>query len=294
VSEAIEERPEAARSIHPGAVLRHGRESRGLSVEDVAQALKLTPRQVVAIEREEFDALPGNTFARGFLRNYARFLQLDPAPLISALERLIEHADVDLSPLSNAAGTMPSGLSSRSVPKVVWLFLLIAVVALVAVVYLDRFRPQAAPSETGSVAAAVPAAEPPPAAADKAASQSSPIPAAAPVAVAPEASPPAAPAEAPTAPAAVVASAAAPASAQTIAHRLTFSFANESWVQVRDGDGRVILSNNHLAGSSRVVEGRPPFSLIVGNAPGVTLTYDDRPIDLKPHTVSTVARLKLD
>jgi cytoskeleton protein RodZ len=302
VSEAIEERAEtAARSIHPGAMLRQGRESRGLSVDDVAQALKLTPKQVAAIESEEFDILPGNTFARGFVRNYARFLQLDPAPLMAALERQLAHAEVDLSPVSNAGGTMPTGFASRGVPKAVWLFLAIAVVALVLVVYLDRLRPQPAPAETGSVAAAVPAAPALPAA-EKPAGEppGEPAPAAAAVPVAPavQAVPvvpaaviPAAPEEPPAARAAPDAQT---APAEQTMRRLAFSFARESWVQVRDGSGKVILSNTHAAGSTRVVEGVPPFSLIIGNAPGVTLSYDERAVDLKPHTTSTVARLKLD
>jgi cytoskeleton protein RodZ len=293
VSEAIEERAEtAARSIHPGAMLRQGRESRGLSVDDVAQALKLTPKQVAAIESEEFDILPGNTFARGFVRNYARFLQLDPAPLMAALERQLAHAEVDLSPVSNAGGTMPTGFASRGVPRAVWLFLAIAVVALVLVVYLDRLRPQPAPAETDSVAAAVPAAPALPVA-EKPAGEppGEPAPAAGAVAVVPAAVIPASPEEPPAASAAVEAQA---APAEQAMRRLAFSFARESWVQVRDGSGKVILSNSHAAGSTRVVEGVPPFSLIIGNAPGVTLSYDERPVDLKPHTASTVARLKLD
>ena len=293
MSEAIEERAEtAARSIHPGAMLRQGRESRGLSVDDVAQALKLTPKQVAAIESEEFDILPGNTFARGFVRNYARFLQLDPAPLMAALERQLAHAEVDLSPVSNAGGTMPTGFASRGVPRAVWLFLAIAVVALVLVVYLDRLRPQPAPAETDSVAAAVPAAPALPVA-EKPAGEppGEPAPAAGAVAVVPAAVIPASPEEPPTASAAVEAQA---APAEQAMRRLAFSFARESWVQVRDGSGKVILSNSHAAGSTRVVEGVPPFSLIIGNAPGVTLSYDERPVDLKPHTASTVARLKLD
>ncbi len=275
MSEAIDERAETARSIHPGAMLRQGRESRGLSVDDVAQALKLTPKQVAAIESEEFDILPGNTFARGFVRNYARFLQLDPALLMAALERQLAHAEVDLSLVSNAGGTMPTGFASRGVPKAVWLFLAIAVAALVLVVYLDRLRPQPAPAETGSVG------EPP----------GEPVPAAPATPVVPAVVIPAAPAEAPADPA----SADVPsAPAEQAMRRLAFSFARESWVQVRDGSGKVILSNSHAAGSTRIVEGVPPFSLIIGNAPGVTLSYDERPVDLKPHTASTVARLKLD
>ncbi|HWS14051.1 MAG TPA: DUF4115 domain-containing protein, partial [Rhodocyclaceae bacterium] len=111
------------------------------------------------------------------------------------------------------------------------------------------------------------------------------------VAVVPAAVIPASPEEPPAASAAVEAQA---APAEQAMRRLAFSFARESWVQVRDGSGKVILSNSHAAGSTRVVEGVPPFSLIIGNAPGVTLSYDERPVDLKPHTASTVARLKLD
>jgi cytoskeleton protein RodZ len=305
VSEVIEDQAATARSIHPGAMLRQGRESRGLSVDDVAQALKLTPKQVVAIESEEFDILPGNTFARGFVRNYARFLQFDPAPLMAALERQLAHAEVDLSPVSNAGGTMPTGFASRGVPKVVWMFLLIAIAALVAVVYLDRLRPQTAPTEAASGAAAVAPAPPAPAVAETASGEAATkdqAGAAAAVPVVPAQVIPAAPSEVPApasavAPAAQPAPAAAPADSAAAAQamrRLEFSFARESWVQVRDGSGKVLLSNNNPAGSSRVVDGVPPFSLIVGNAPAVTLTYDDRPVDLKPHTASTVARLKLD
>jgi cytoskeleton protein RodZ len=293
VSEAIEDRAETARSIHPGAMLRQGRESRGLSVDDVAQALKLTPKQVAAIESEEFDILPGNTFARGFVRNYARFLQFDPAPLMAALERQLAHAEVDLSPVSNAGGTMPTGFASRGVPRAVWLFLAIAVAALVLVVYLDRLRPQPAPAETDGVAAAVPAAALAPPATENPAGEppGEPVPAAGAVPVVPAAVIPAAPAEPPAAPVAAEAQA---APAEQAMRRLAFSFARDSWVQVRDGSGKVILSNIHAAGSTRTVEGVPPFSLIIGNAPGVTLSYDERPVDLKPHTASTVARLKLD
>ena len=67
-----------------GAQLRAYRESAQLTVDDVAHHLKLARRQVLAIENDEFDALPGPTFVRGFIRNYARLLRVDPAPLLEA------------------------------------------------------------------------------------------------------------------------------------------------------------------------------------------------------------------
>ena len=63
------------------------REAAGLSLDQVAQQLKLAPRQVKALEDENFGELPGRTFSRGFVRNYARLLNLDPEDLLLALAR---------------------------------------------------------------------------------------------------------------------------------------------------------------------------------------------------------------
>ena len=65
-----------------GAQLRATREAFGLSLEEVAQQLKLAPRQVIALEDEDFAQLPGRTFVRGFVRNYARLLNLDGDQLL--------------------------------------------------------------------------------------------------------------------------------------------------------------------------------------------------------------------
>ena len=60
-----------------GEQLRLAREARGLEVADIAQTLKLGPRQVEALEAGDWKGLPGNTFIRGFVRNYARLVQID-------------------------------------------------------------------------------------------------------------------------------------------------------------------------------------------------------------------------
>ena len=109
----------------PGAVLRAAREARGESVSEVAFALKLNPRQIAALEADNFSALPGMAFVRGFLRNYARYLGLDPAPLLAGVERLAGQGDVDLSPIRNADGELPIGgsapkLGAASPGALVW------------------------------------------------------------------------------------------------------------------------------------------------------------------------------
>ena len=67
-----------------GTRLRLAREAAGLTLDDVAQQLKLARRQVVALESDDVNALPGPTFVRGFIRNYARLLKIDAVPLIEA------------------------------------------------------------------------------------------------------------------------------------------------------------------------------------------------------------------
>ena len=68
-----------------GATLRAAREMHGLSIDDVAQQLKLAPRQVQALEDDEYGKLPGRTFVRGFVRNYARFIGLDADDVVALL-----------------------------------------------------------------------------------------------------------------------------------------------------------------------------------------------------------------
>lgn len=58
----------------------------GLSVEQVADQLKLAARQVVAIEQGDYDALPNRAVTRGFIRAYAKAMRLDPAPLVAMVE----------------------------------------------------------------------------------------------------------------------------------------------------------------------------------------------------------------
>jgi len=70
--------------------LRAARKARLLEEIDVAQALKLGPRQVEALENGDWQGLPGQTFIRGFVRNYARLIQIDSAPLMLQLDSVLQ------------------------------------------------------------------------------------------------------------------------------------------------------------------------------------------------------------
>ena len=316
----------AAAPSSPGAQLRHAREARGESVHEVAFALKLSPRQVDALERDDFDALPGMAFLRGFMRNYARHVGLDAAPLLDAVQRMAGQGSPDLSPIRNADGDLPSGGSRRSGSFPAGLVVLVLLVLLAVGWYFDWFRtgtsPSAetvvepapafapAPSQAIEPQSAIQMTPPQPAAVDPAEDAPDQVPSGTAAAdgesatAAPDAAMDAAvettPAgEAAAAPAAdsVAASPAAPAAAPAAtaagSGQLSFRFGADSWVEVRDASGTILHSGTNRAGSTRSVQGTAPFTLVVGNAANVTLEQDGKAVDLAAHVRGSVARLTL-
>jgi cytoskeleton protein RodZ len=81
---AHEESP-APTPTAPGAWLAAAREARGLTIDQVASQLNFAPRQVLALEADDYAALPGMVIVRGFLRSYAKLLKVDPTPLLALL-----------------------------------------------------------------------------------------------------------------------------------------------------------------------------------------------------------------
>lgn len=299
---AIPVEPAAAASV--GDILRRAREARRESLGDVAYALKLTSRQVEAMETERFDLLPGPAFVRGFLRNYARYLGIDSAALLASLAKNAAAMPVELAPLSNAEGVMPTGRAARSVrlPAALVAGGLLAVI--VAGWFFDWFQmPDAEPTsveltqseERDATLLPAPLEPPSPAAAPAVAPPlSSPAAGAAEGAVANEVPPQtpavAAPGAAPVSVPGDNAATTGPAALPGVEH-LVFRFAGESWLEVRDATGAIIFSGLNAAGSTRTIQGRPPFGLVVGNAHKVTTEFRGQPLDLVPHIRVGVAKL---
>ncbi|MDR3220388.1 MAG: helix-turn-helix domain-containing protein, partial [Candidatus Accumulibacter sp.] len=74
-------------AVDVGKRLRLAREARGVAIGEAATALKLSPHQVKAMEANDWFQLP-RSVTRGFVRNYARYLELDAEPLMQALGRV--------------------------------------------------------------------------------------------------------------------------------------------------------------------------------------------------------------
>jgi cytoskeleton protein RodZ len=270
-----------------GAELAAARQALGLAVGDVAQQLKFAPRQIEALEQERFGALPGPTIARGMLRNYARLLKLDADALLERLSERLEAPDSDRL-AARFKQPVPFSNSTRRSTLAYGAMSLLILGAVGALAY-EWQQERSSARQLAFVAAAKAPLEPraapeqPPEPAAPAA-QKSPTPAPVAKAVVP---PPAEPV-----PAAETRPVSAPAPAAGV-HRIVVSCEQECWIEVKDGLERQLVSSLNPAGTERVVRGRAPFDLVIGNAQHVRVTYDGRPIDLQPHTRVEVARFTL-
>jgi cytoskeleton protein RodZ len=259
-----------------GRELAAAREARGLALADVAQQLKFAPRQLEALEQENIEALPGHTITRGMVRNYARLLKLDAEPLVQRISRRFEMPDSNRLAQRYHEAVPFSDRGRRS--TLVYLGMSLGVLALVAgVAYQWHHERSVATKALPSVASFEPTPEAEPA----------------PVVLQEKVSIVAAPVEPPAAPVAPVAPklVSDPVVPKAGPPRLVVRTHADAWIEIRDSLDRMLVASLNPAGSERVVGGRPPYSLVIGNAANVRVTYGDKPIDLAPHTRHDVARL---
>lgn len=94
-----------------GRALSEARLERNLSIEQVAEYTRISPRFLVALEREEFYELPAPVYVRGFLRSYANFLGLDPEPL---LQELVAIGGPEMAPPESYAPARPAARAGSS------------------------------------------------------------------------------------------------------------------------------------------------------------------------------------
>jgi cytoskeleton protein RodZ len=80
-------RQAGGRTHNPGASLQVGREAKGLSTAEAAASLRLPEKILIHLEAGRFENLPGDTFARGYVRSYARLLGLDANQLVLEYDR---------------------------------------------------------------------------------------------------------------------------------------------------------------------------------------------------------------
>lgn len=307
--------PDSPPPLPLGQLLAAERERQGLSRADAAQRLHMSAWQVEALEKGDYERLPKGTFLRGFVRNYTRMLGLNAGAALDALAHARPEGAAPgiVVPTQNIRFDPIGQRMSQPYVKATLLAGIVVAFGSAAMYWWLNVRPE------------------PPAA--RIASKTQPAqPAPHNLAVAPMQAPePVQPREAPRVeePAKAETGKRAPDKAQAIqgapANRLESTrpvkppdivnagivpvqsqralpgsrtvklrFRNSSWVEIRERGGKVILSKLSEPGSEAEVSGRPPLTVVLGNAPGVTVLYEDREFPLEPHTKVAVARFTLE
>lgn len=279
-ADAAAETATGTASLRPGRALAEARAARNLTLAEVAQQLKLSATQVEALEADAYDRLPGPVFVRGFVRNYARLLELDAEVLVSQLE--LPHA----SPPASAAIPLSRNIPFPERGRTNWMpYALVLALVVGAVVLFEAFF-SSPPEAVISVVTPQPAAGPvvtQPAVPVKEPVAPQPAPQVEVVTAAAVSEPVAPPAPAPV-----------PVKLQAGMAELHFVFETDSWVEIRDRNDRILFSQLNPVGGEHRMQGRPPLSLVIGNAKGVRLNYNGQPFDLAPHTRVEVARFTLE
>ena len=314
----------AATRVNPGETLRQARENNGWTLAEVALKLNLTASSLSNLETGAFDKLPGHTFARGYIRAYAKLLGMDQASLVREFD-LYTGTDANGSNVHSLGRIEEPVRVSHTILRIVSLLLLIAVIGGGFIWWQDqtsmrakdlvglapehvevegadgttRIHPIDEPEDQAVAEAAVEGQAP--VATESAPEQSATTalalpsaPAAAPLtpAATPLTQPAPAPAvAAPVAPAvAPVTPAAAPAAG---AGKVSVQYTADCWTQVTDATGKVLFGGLKRKGENLEVSGKSPLTLRLGYARGAQVTYNGQSVDVAPFTSGETARLKL-
>lgn len=275
--------------------LKSLRETAGLSIEDMAQRLRISVAQVTAIEAMDFAALPGPPYVQGFLRNYCRIVGTDPAPYLSVVAARGSSGSVNLRDDPRILGRFDDGGGQDSIlttRRMLIATVLVAVVTALFLAWLDRA--QWWPMVTGWFGAGGAAQVTAPIVTSDTSSSSSNTPArSAPVPVAA----PIAPTSAPVAglPASAVSSVPVATSVRAAPgeRAMRLSFRGDAWVEVLDGAGATISSQLNKAGSELALTGKPPLKITIGSARDVSLAVDGKNYDLSSSVRDNVARVNV-
>jgi len=266
----------AKESDTAGARLARARARAGLTIDQVADKLRLDRSTIVALEADDHRSIGAAVFVRGFLRRFATLVGESPAD-IEAL--YAQRPDAVLRPDLSRTG-MHRIESAAHGPKLGLVPAIIAALVLGvigAVWWAMRAKPQSYTMTT-----------------EEHTQTSVVTPAAAPVAVVPVAAATSKPPEAPAAATGAGAEPAVAAPASQTRRALELVFSGESWVEVYDARGYRLFFGFGHAGTTQALNGVPPFRFVLGNVPGVAVSLAGAGVSLPEAPPGARVRFTLD
>ena len=301
----------------PGQTLREAREARSMSVAEVAQELKISRQAVERLEQGQYDSLPGDTFARGYIRSYARLMGMDPARLALAFDRE-RGIEVRERSVSSIARVEPPSRSGR---RLMWWSSVLIIVALVlsALWWYETSQPTFGPlpgleeldseallddvevdaitlpesiaEQTDGVPADLMPVEPAPAEVE---AESGAAPTNADETTTAQEAATQSAEDTPDADAAAADAAPMELAAPASSAGLELSVAADCWVQVSAADGRVLHSALMRAGQTLELPPSGALDLVIGDRSAVTaIRFQGHSVTLPPQGRSGVVRMRL-
>ena len=324
VASSAADTPGQGMSVTAGALLRDAREAAGLHIAALAVALKVPVAKLEALEADNFSALPDMVFVRALASSVCRTLKIDPQAVLALLPQgegpRLSAGDVGLNaPVKGFAGRSSAapfkGAGSRSFVWAVGLLLIGAALMMFLPRGLDADlsallkQPETTtkiPMPTGNVAQEISVAV----GAEQRVPSAAPAPAPAPAPAAAAAGAAAAgvgvelPAGESIKPAGIAShpivlpsvEASAPSSAPAAdapSGVLAFKARSESWIQVRDAAGALVLQRNLAPNELVSVSGVLPLAVVIGRADATEVFVRGKPYDIGPVSRENVARFEV-
>lgn len=302
-------------SIEAGTLLKNKRESLGMSQKQVADRLRLRISVIEDIENNRFESQQVATFTRGYLRSYAKFVGLDEKVVLTALEQTADAQpqEQEIEMQSFSRKTKDEKHNSR-IMLLTWVIGLV-IIGISAAWWWQNQQENSLTKEVtdSSVEAPQPTAQE---LADIDLMTAEELIASTPEEVASTNEGVAELTEAPVEqgadplltetenttsvdseePVAVIEAVEEEQPAPVVPEGmtlLTMKFKADCWIQVKDTNGKTLVSGTHKPGQDVELTGKAPFKVILGAPEGVTMTFASEPVDLSGYTSGKVARFTL-
>lgn len=266
-------------SLTAGTILRQARQAQGLHIVALAASIKVTPRKLEALESDRYEELLDATFTRALAQAVCRALKIDPEPVLSRLPNAGAHGLDRVAANPNTPFREPAARTDLPVgawlsKPAVWGPLLLLAAAAGVWLLPGSMLPTSlwSPQQTGNVEApGMPSATP----ASGVVVETVGV-----------------PAESASAPVAGTASP-GPAASAPVAGALVLRTSAESWVEVTDAKGQLLISRLMQPGEAVGLDGPAPLRVTVGNAAATQLSYRGKPVALPAASRDNVVRLEL-
>lgn len=311
---SVIEQSQANEPVQPGATLRRVREQAGIALEAVAQRTMIPLSRLRALESDDYDRVGVATFVVGYVRSYAKFLNLDPAPLVAALEPSLPNAE--LAPMQPAPPVALALHVQKRPRSFFWPAVIVIVVILGAVAFVGINTVLVPDNEPASVTPALPASQPDEASgnvlqlpldavdegpvmeplADESMDEPEEVSTAADEASLGDADFALTPSGSSAQTPAPLGQPEEPAQPLTTAtdqspDELSLSFTEDCWLEVTDATGKALIARLATSGDNLQLFGQAPFQVVLGNAPAARVVFNGDAVDVAPSAQRKFKRL---